>query len=143
MPLLVRRLDPGVPLPAYQRPGDAGLDLCAAVDVRLQPGERAIVPTGLAVAIPEGYAGLTTPRSGLAARVGLSIVNTPGVIDAGYRGEIKLLLVNLDPHAPIAITRGDRVAQLLVVAVADVEVVEADELPSSVRGEGGLGSTGL
>lgn len=141
--LEVRRLDPGLPLPAYQRDGDAGLDLHAAADVTLGPGERAVVGTGIAVAIPPGYAGLTTPRSGLAARLGLSIVNTPGVVDSGYRGEIKLILTNLDPTAKIELRRGERVAQLLLVPVATAEVTEVDELPGSERGEGGFGSTGV
>lgn len=138
----VRRLDPGVPLPSYAHEGDAGLDLSAAEDATIAPGERAVVGTGLAVAVPEGYAGLVTPRSGLALRAGLSIVNTPGVIDAGYRGEVKVVLVNHDPRDAVAIARGDRIAQLLVVPVAFAEVVEVDDLPSSRRGEGGFGSTG-
>lgn len=140
--LLVQRLDPDLPLPAYQQPGDAGLDLCAAEDVRLAPGERRVVGTGIAVAIPSGYCGLTTPRSGLAARLGLGIANTPGVIDAGYRGEVKLILVNLDGHEEIELRRGERVAQLLIVPVAWAQVVETGELPPSDRGTGGFGSTG-
>lgn len=139
----VKRLDPGLPLPAYQREGDAGLDLHAASDVTLGPGDRAVVGTGIAVAVPPGYAGFTTPRSGLAARLGLSIVNTPGIVDSGYRGEIKLILVNLDPSAKIELKRGERVAQLLLVPVASAEVTEVDELPDSERGEGGFGSTGV
>lgn len=141
--LEIKRLDPGLPLPAYQREGDAGLDLHSAVDVTIGPGERTVVGTGIAVAIPSGCVGLTTPRSGLAATAGLSIVNTPGVVDSGYRGEIKLILVNLDPSEKIEIKRGERVAQLLVVPVAVAEVIEVDELPSTERGEGGLGSTGV
>lgn len=140
--LLVKRLDPQLPLPAYAHPGDAGLDLYAAQDATLGPGQRGLVGTGVAVAIPEGYVGLTTPRSGLAVRHGLSMVNAPGVIDSGYRGEIKLILVNLDPREPIAIGRGDRVAQLLIVPLAATELMEVDELPFSTRGEGGFGSTG-
>lgn len=143
MDLQVRRIDGGVPLPAYQRDGDAGLDLHSAEDFVLQPGERAVIGTGIAIAVPAGFVGLTTPRSGLAARHGLSIVNAPGVIDSGYRGEIKLILINLDPSDPIDVKRGDRVAQLLVVPVATVRVVESDQLPASERGEGGLGSTGV
>lgn len=142
VPLAVRRLDHGLPLPAYQREGDAGLDLHAAADVTIGPGEREVVGTGVAVAVPPGYAGLVTPRSGLAARCGLSIVNTPGVVDSGYRGEVRLALVNLDPRHSIEIRRGDRVAQLLLVPVARAEVVEAAELPPSERGGGGFGSTG-
>lgn len=140
--LEVKRLDAGLPLPAYQRDADAGLDLCIGQDVTIAPGERVVVGTGLAVAIPRGYAGLVTPRSGLSARVGLSIVNTPGVIDSGYRGEVKLTLVNLDPRKAIELLRGDRVAQLLMTPVATALVVECDELPGSERGEGGHGSTG-
>jgi dUTP pyrophosphatase len=141
--LEIRRLDPGLPLPAYQREGDAGLDLYSAEAVTLAPGERRVVGTGIAVAIPAGFVGLTTPRSGLAARTGLSIVNAPGVIDSGYRGEVKLILVNLDADEKIEIDRGDRVAQLLIVPVASVQVTERDELPPTDRGEGGLGSTGV
>jgi dUTP pyrophosphatase len=141
--LEVKRLDDGVPLPAYQREGDAGLDLHSAEDFTLEPGERAVIATGIAIAIPAGFVGLTTPRSGLAARQGLSMVNAPGVIDSGYRGEVKLILINLDPRDPIDVKRGDRVAQLLVVPVATVRVVESDELPQTERGEGGLGSTGV
>ena len=141
--LQVRRLDDGVPLPAYQKEGDAGLDLCSAENVVIEPGERRVIGTGIAVAIPSGYVGFTTPRSGLAARQGLSMVNAPGVIDSGYRGEIKIILVNLDPREPIDLKRGDRVAQLVVVPVATVRIVESTELPGSQRGEGGLGSTGV
>lgn len=131
-----------MPVPAYQHDGDAGLDLCSTANVMVPPGERKVVGTGIAVVIPEGFVGLTTPRSGLAAQHGLSIVNTPGVIDSGYRGEIKLILVNHDPSASVRISRGDRVAQLLVVPVEVVEIVEVDELPDSERGQGGFGSTG-
>lgn len=138
----VRRLDPELPLPAYARPGDAGLDLRVTEDVRLDPGERTLVGTGIAVAIPDGYCGLVTPRSGLASRAGLTLANSPGVVDAGYRGEIKLALVNLDPGAAISLERGERVAQLLVVPVARAALEEVDSLPESPRGEGGHGSTG-
>jgi dUTP pyrophosphatase len=141
--LKVRRLDDGVPMPAYQREGDAGLDLCSAESVVIEPGERLVIGTGIAVAIPSGHVGFTTPRSGLAARQGLSMVNAPGVIDSGYRGEVKIILVNLDPRESIQIERGDRVAQLVVVPVTTVRVVESEELPGSQRGEGGLGSTGV
>ena len=140
--LPVRRLDPDLPLPAYAHPGDAGLDLCAAQDVVLAPGERAVVPTGLAVAVPKGYVGLVHPRSGLAARSGLSVVNAPGTIDAGYRGEVKVILVNLDPTEPIHLTRGQRIAQLLVQAVEQVTVLEVEELDATARGDGGFGSSG-
>jgi dUTP pyrophosphatase len=142
LPLQVLRLDPGLPLPSYAHPGDAGADLLTAVDVTLAPGERALVPTGVAMAVPEGYVALVHPRSGLAARHGLSIVNTPGTIDSGYRGEIKVLLVNLDPREAIELRRGDRVAQLVVQRVERVGFVEVDRLPESARGEGGYGSTG-
>ena len=138
----VVRLDPDLPLPAYAHPGDAGADLVTAVDVTLQPGERALVPTGIAMAVPEGYVALVHPRSGLAARHGLSIVNTPGTIDAGYRGEVKVLLVNLDPAEPIELRRGDRVAQLVLQQVEQAAFTEVEVLPESVRGGGGYGSTG-
>ena len=138
----VVRLDPDLPVPAYAHPGDAGADLVAAVDVQLAPGERALVPTGIAIALPEGYVALVHPRSGLAARHGLSIVNSPGTIDAGYRGEIKVLLVNHDPREPIELRRGDRIAQLVVQRFERAQFVEVDTLPESVRGAGGYGSTG-
>lgn len=138
----LRRLDPGMPLPAYAHPGDAGADLHTAVDVRLTPGERVLVPTGVAIALPEGYVALVHPRSGLAARHGLSIVNTPGTVDAGYRGEIKVLLINLDPHEPLELTRGDRIAQLVIQRVERARFEPVEVLPDSVRGEGGYGSTG-
>lgn len=138
----VQRLDPELPLPSYAHPGDAGADLVAGVDVTLAPGERALIPTGIAIALPEGYVALVHPRSGLAARHGLSIVNTPGTVDAGYRGEIKVLLINHDPVEPIALRRGDRMAQLVVQRVERARFVAVDALPDSVRGEGGYGSTG-
>jgi dUTP pyrophosphatase len=138
----VRRLDPGVPLPSYAHPLDAGADLVTTVDVTLAPGERALVPTGIALALPPGHAGFVHPRSGLAARHGLSVVNAPGTIDAGYRGEVKVCLVNLDPHEPIVLQRGDRVAQLVVQRVETARFVETDRLTGSARGEGGYGSTG-
>jgi dUTP pyrophosphatase len=146
-PLAVMRLDPGLPLPSRAHEGDAGVDLYSARDVELGPGERALVPTGIAVAIPFGMVGLVHPRSGLAARVGLSIVNSPGTIDAGYRGEIKVALINLDPLTPIAVHRGDRIAQLLVqrVELPDlIEVSSFDEagLAQTSRGDGGHGSSG-
>jgi dUTP pyrophosphatase len=142
LPVPVVRLDPDLPLPAYAHPGDAGADLVTAVDVTLQPGERALVPTGIAMAVPEGYVALVHPRSGLAARHGLSIVNAPGTIDAGYRGEVKVLLVNLDPAEPIELRRGDRVAQLVLQRVEQAAFTEVEVLPDSVRGVGGYGSTG-
>lgn len=142
LPVVVRRFDPDAPLPAYAHPGDAGADLTTRVDLRLEPGERALVPTGIGVAIPEGYVGLVHPRSGLAARHGLSIVNAPGTVDSGYRGEIQVALVNLDPREPLELRRGDRIAQLLVQQVERARFVEVDELPGSARGSGGHGSTG-
>ena len=142
LPVAVFRLDRGLPLPAYAHPGDAGADLMTAVDVTLEPGERALVPTGISIALPEGYVGLVHPRSGLAARHGLSIVNTPGTIDAGYRGEIKVLLVNHDLSEPVELRRGDRVAQLVFQRVEQAVLTEVDALPESVRGIGGYGSTG-
>jgi dUTP pyrophosphatase len=138
----IRRVDPDLPLPSYAHPGDAGADLHSAVDLDLQPGERALVPTGIAMALPEGYVALVHPRSGLAARHGISIVNAPGTIDAGYRGEVKVCLVNTDPHEPFAVRRGDRIAQLVIQQVETASFVEADELPASARGAGGYGSTG-
>lgn len=142
MRMRVRRLDPGLPLPSYARPGDAGLDLLAAEAVVLKPGERAAVPTGLAVEIPQGYAGFVHARSGRALREGLALVNAPGLIDSGYRGEIKVILVNLDPDAPVHVERGDKVAQLVVQPVVRAELLEADDLEVSERGAGGFGSTG-
>lgn len=139
--LVVHRLDPALPLPAYARPGDAGLDLRAAGPVTLAPGARALVPTGIAVAIPDGYAGFVLPRSGLALRDGVTVLNAPGLIDAGYRGEVKVLLVNHDTR-PVALARGERIAQLVVQRVERAELAEADDLPRSDRGAGGFGSTG-
>ena len=140
--ILVQRLDDEVPLPSYAHPGDAGADLTTTVDVRLEPGERALVPTGIAVALPEGYVALVHPRSGLAARFGLSIVNAPGTVDAGYRGEIKVMLVNLDPRTPVELRRGDRIAQLVIQQVEHARFVAVERLPDSARGDGGYGSTG-
>ena len=138
--LAVRRLDPELPLPAYAHPGDAGLDLHAAEDVVLAPGTRAVVPTGVAIAVPDGHVGLVHPRSGLAARHGLTLVNAPGTIDAGYRGEVKGVLANLDADAPVTIARGDRVAQLVVQPVTRAQVVEVDELPAHGAPDGGGGA---
>jgi dUTP pyrophosphatase len=143
--VLLSRVDPGVPLPAYAQPGDAGVDLVTTEDVVIEPGERAVVGTGIAVALPDGYAGFVHPRSGLAARAGLSVVNTPGTIDSGYRGEIKVCLVNHDLRSPISLRRGDRIAQLVVQRVEHAVFREVDDvtgLPASVRGAGGYGSTG-
>jgi dUTP diphosphatase len=140
--VLIRRVDHEAPLPEYAHPGDAGADLVTTVDVVLAPGERALVPTGIAIALPAGYAAFVHPRSGLAARLGLSIVNAPGTVDAGYRGEIKVLLVNHDPSAEVRLRRGDRIAQLVVQHVERARFVEVDRLPGSDRGDGGYGSTG-
>lgn len=140
--LQVRRLVPGVPLPAYAHDGDAGMDLAAAEAVTLAPGARAAVSTGLAVGIAPGWVGLVHPRSGLALRHGLTVVNAPGTIDAGYRGELKVLLVNLGDE-PVEIAPGDRIAQLLLQQVGRAEIVEVDQLDDTTRGAGGFGSTGV
>lgn len=140
--VLIQRLDPGLALPSYAHPGDAGADLCTAVDVELAPGQRAMVPTGVAIALPPGYAAFVHPRSGLAHRMGVSIVNTPGTVDAGYRGEIKVLLVNHDLRNPAVFRRGDRIAQLVVQRVEQAVFHEVAALPGSARGDGGHGSTG-
>src|SRR2546425_7197662 len=142
MDLEFKRLAPSVPLPEFAHPGDAGLDLRANVDAEVGPGERAMIPTGVAVAIPEGHAGLVLPRSGLASRHGLTLANAPGLIDAGYRGEVTCAVVNLDPEEPVKILRGDRIAQLVIVAIPSVAPAWVDELPSSSRGTDGFGSTG-
>jgi len=143
MRLPFQRLDPTAPLPEYAHPGDAGLDLRANADAVVAPGERILVPTGLAVAIPEGHAGLVLPRSGLASRQGLTLANAPGLVDAGYRGEIVCAVVNLDPAQPVKIARGDRIAQLVIVPFVVTEPEAVDELPETRRGRGGFGSTGL
>jgi dUTP pyrophosphatase len=140
--VLLTRLDPGLPLPAYAREGDAGADLHCSTDVVLAPGERKLVDTGVAIALPAGHAGFVHPRSGLANRLGLSIVNAPGTIDAGYRGEIRVCLINLDAREAITLRRGDRIAQLVVQRVERAIFVEVADLPPSERGAGGHGSTG-
>jgi len=140
--LPVRRLHPDLPLPTYAHPGDAGADLRAAEDVVLPPGGRATVGTGLAIAVPEGHAAFVHPRSGLAARHGISVVNAPGTVDAGYRGEVRVVLLNTDQHQPFTVHRGDRIAQLVVQPVTRVRFLDVDELPPTPRGEGGFGSTG-
>lgn len=132
-----------MPLPAYARAGDAGLDLCAAESVTVEPGARVLVRTGIAVAIPDGFAALVLPRSGLALRHGLTVLNSPGLIDAGYRGEVKVLVVNTDARTAVKIARGDRIAQLMVQRVEAVQLIEVDELPASERGTGGFGSSGV
>jgi dUTP pyrophosphatase len=140
--LEIKRIDPDLSQPSYARAGDAGLDLSSADDVVLKPGERAVVPTGFAIAIPEGFAGFVHARSGRALREGLALPNAPGVIDAGYRGELKVLLVNLDPAEPIYISRGEKIAQLVVQRIERAELEEVTELRPSTRGDGGFGSTG-
>lgn len=142
MTLPFKRLDPDAVLPARAHPGDAGLDLRSAVDIEVAPGERALVPTGVAVAIPDGHAGLVLPRSGLASKHGLTMANAPGLIDAGYRGEVICAVVNLDRVTPVRISKGDRIAQLVVVAVPELAAEWVEELPPTTRGEGGFGSTG-
>ena len=142
MKLSIRRLDDELPLPAYAHPGDAALDLCSTVDVSLDAGERMAIGTGIAIAVPEGYAGFVQARSGRALKQGLGVVNAPGLIDSGYRGEIKVIVINLDRMDKIEIVRGDKIAQLVIQAVTAVELVEVDELPPSERGTGGFGSTG-
>jgi dUTP pyrophosphatase len=137
-----KRLDPAAELPAQAHEGDAGLDLCSTIDVEVLPGERAMVPTGLSVAIPDGHAGLVLPRSGLASRLGLTLANAPGLIDSGYRGEVTCAVVNLDRDQAVKIRRGDRIAQLVVVALPQILPSWVDDLPPSSRGEGGFGSTG-
>jgi dUTP pyrophosphatase len=137
-----KRLDPAAELPAQAHEGDAGLDLCSTIDIEVLPGERAMVPTGLSVAIPEEHAGLVLPRSGLASRRGLTLANAPGLIDSGYRGEVTCAMVNLDRDQAVKIRRGDRVAQLVVVALPQILPSWVDELPPSSRGDGGFGSTG-
>ena len=141
MDIAAVRLDGGLPLPAYAKPGDAGLDLRASESATLEPGERRLVPTGLAVAIPEGHAGFVLPRSGLAMHRGVTVLNAPGLIDSGYRGEIKVLLINHGAEA-VSIDHGERIAQLVVQPVARARLVEEERLPDSARGEGGFGSTG-
>ncbi|MBO0900510.1 dUTP diphosphatase [Cellulomonas sp. zg-ZUI222] len=140
--MLLRRLDPDLPAPAYAHPGDAGADLVAREDVTLAPGQRATVPTGVSIALPVGYAAFVHPRSGLAARHGLTVVNAPGTVDAGYRGEIAVTLLNTDRDHAVELRRGDRIAQLVVQRVERAAFVEVDALPDSVRGVGGFGSSG-
>lgn len=140
--MLITRLDPDVPLPSYARPDDAGADLVCAEDVDLAPGQRAVVGTGIAIALPAGYAAFVHPRSGLAARHGVTLVNAPGTVDAGYRGEIKVVLLNTDPVTPVSFRRGDRIAQLVVQRVERAAFREVAALPDSARGDNGFGSTG-
>lgn len=142
VPVLIQRLDPDLPMPSYGHPGDAGLDLHARVHVTIAPGRRVLVPTGIAIALPDGYAAFVHPRSGLALRAGLGMVNAPGTVDAGYRGELQVLLVNHDHEHDVVLARGDRIAQLVVQRVERARLVEVERLPGSHRGEGGFGSTG-
>ena len=142
MEVLITRLDPDVPLPSYARQDDAGADLVCAEDVDLAPGQRAVVGTGIAIALPAGYAAFVHPRSGLAARHGVTLVNAPGTIDAGYRGEIRVVLLNTDPATPVSFRRGDRIAQLVVQRVERAAFREVTALPGSARGDNGFGSTG-
>jgi dUTP pyrophosphatase len=140
--VLIKRLDPDVPLPQYAKGGDAGADIVSAVDITLAPGERALVPTGISIALPDGYVALVHPRSGLAIKHGVTMVNAPGTVDAGYRGELKLILINHDPSESVSFKRGDRVAQLVIQQVERAEFIEVQELPGSGRGTDGFGSTG-
>ena len=140
--VLIKRLDPGVPLPKYSKGGDAGADIVTRIDLTLEPGERALAPTGIAIALPNGYAAFAHPRSGLAIKHGVSMVNTPGTIDAGFRGELQVILINLDPRESISFKRGDRIAQLVFQRVEHADFVEVEELPGSGRADGGFGSTG-
>ena len=141
--VLITRLDPDLPLPRYAKPGDAGADIVSRVDITLAPGERALVPTGIAIALPEGYVALVHPRSGLAIKHGVTMVNSPGTVDAGYRGELQIILINHDRSESISFKRGDRIAQLVIQQVERAEFVEVSELPGSGRGKGGFGSTGV
>lgn len=140
--VLIRRLDPDLPIPSYRHPGDAGADLVTTVDAELAPGERCVLPTGIALALPDGYAAFVHPRSGLAMTCGVALVNAPGTVDAGYRGEIRVIVVNLDPTRGVVFNRGDRIAQLVVQRVERVRFHEVAELPGSARADGGFGSTG-
>nr|WP_179481315.1 dUTP diphosphatase [Allobranchiibius huperziae] len=142
VPVPIRRLDPGLPLPSYARPGDAGVDLHARIGLTIPPGHRALIPTGIAIELPDGYAGFVHPRSGLAARHGITMVNAPGTIDSGFRGEIQVNLINLDPRESFSFDRGDRIAQLIVQRVEEVQWSEVDVLGSSERGQGGHGASG-
>jgi dUTP pyrophosphatase len=140
--VLITRLDKSIPMPSYAKPWDAGADLTARVDVTLQPGERALVPTGISIALPNGYVALVHPRSGLAIKHGVTMVNSPGTVDAGFRGELQIILINHDPKEPISFKKGDRIAQLVIQQVERANFVEVESLPGSDRGTGGFGSTG-
>jgi dUTP pyrophosphatase len=140
--VLITRLDPDLPLPRYAKGGDAGADIVSRIDITLAPGERALVPTGIAIALPDGYVALVHPRSGLAIKHGVTMVNAPGTVDAGYRGELQIILINHDKSDSVSFKRGDRIAQLVIQKVERAEFVEVQELPGSGRGTGGFGSTG-
>ena len=140
--VLITRLDPDLPLPRYAKGGDAGADIVSRIDITLAPGERALVPTGIAIALPHGYVALVHPRSGLAIKHGVTMVNAPGTVDAGYRGELQIILINHDKSEPVSFKRGDRIAQLVIQKVERAEFVEVRDLPGSGRGTGGFGSTG-
>ncbi len=140
--VLIKRLDPDIPLPTYAKGGDAGADLCTRIDVTIKPGERVLVPTGISIALPNGYVALVHPRSGLAIKFGISIVNTPGTVDAGYRGELQVILINHDLTESISFKKGDRIAQLVIQQVERAEFIEVADLPGSERSTGGFGSTG-
>ncbi|MFM7542140.1 MAG: dUTP diphosphatase [Actinomycetales bacterium] len=142
MKVLIKRLDKELPIPTYAKPGDAGVDLYSTIEASLAPGERKLIPTGIAIALPPGTAAFVHPRSGRAITEGLGMVNAPGTVDAAFRGELKVILINHDPVNTIAIKRGERIAQLVIQRVEHAEFVELDELPGSARGEGGFGSTG-
>ena len=140
--VLIKRLDPDIPLPSYAKAGDAGADLCTRIDLTLKPGERVLVPTGISIALPNGFVALVHPRSGLAIKHGISIVNTPGTVDAGYRGELQVILINHDLKESISFKKGDRIAQLVIQQIERAEFIEVQDLPGSERSTGGFGSTG-
>jgi dUTP pyrophosphatase len=140
--VLITRLDPSIPLPSYAKGGDAGADIVSRIDITLQPGERALVPTGISIALPDGYVALVHPRSGLAIKHGVTMVNAPGTVDAGFRGELQCIMINHDPNEAITFRKGDRIAQLVIQKVERAEFVEVENLPGSGRGTGGFGSTG-
>jgi len=140
--VLITRLDESVPVPRYAKPGDAGADICTRIDLTIEPGERVLAPTGLSIALPDGYAAFVHPRSGLAIKHGVSMVNTPGTVDAGYRGELQIILINHDLREPISFKKGDRIAQLVIQKVERAEFIEVEILPGTDRGSGGFGSTG-
>ena len=140
--VLIKRLDEGVPLPTYAKGGDAGADLVTRIDVSIAPGQRALIPTGISIALPDGYAAFVHPRSGLAIKHGVSMVNAPGTVDAGFRGELQVILINHDQHEAVVFSRGDRIAQLVIQKVERADFIEVKELPGSGRGTDGFGSTG-